>query len=59
MENLHPQSDKTGSNEKAPFYSNQFWQTVDEAFQILIAAFFSNCFGLSIKPPNSFLPQGT
>ena len=45
MENLHPQSVKTGSNEKDPFYSNQFWQTVDEAFQILIAVFFGIALG--------------
>ena len=31
---------------------------VDEAFQILIAACFQNCFGLSKDVCNSFLAQG-
>ena len=59
FEKLHPQSVKTGLNKKGLFHSNQFWQTVDEAFQILIAAFFLNCFGLSKELSNSFLTQGT
>ena len=35
-----PATLKLNKGSPAPFYSNQFWQTVDEAFQILIAAFF-------------------
>ena len=41
------------------FHSNQFWHTVDEAFPILIAAFFQNCFGLSTLHGNNFLHEAS
>merc|ERR1712155_333073 len=35
-----------------------YLQCVDEAFPILIAAFFQNCFGLSKEECNFFVAQG-